>query len=299
MSFHRYDLEEEPTNNADMYFFALLAKHKRLRELVWGMPMFQALVEPVMETIPRPFRQLRNLKCNATEQALVVLLPRLPHLDVLNVQLNNQPLSDIVGQSIFPSLAQCTNLRVCKLSASSDSKMYIPLQGFLDFARACNQLEQLEIERGLDYNITIPGITDSHFETLVAQLPRLRKLDLKLGPEVSLSTRSLFSLGAHCPGLEELTLGGGFDLSLLGSTDRVLFLNLREMILRHVDSSSEKSSANRCATMIYYHAPNSILSVWDLDLLGTAVLRAHMKLCENPHVFLENIGKLKDRVEQY
>lgn len=289
-----------------MYLFALLAKHETLRELEWGMLMFRALVEQVMETMPRPFRQLRSLICNATDAALVVLLPCLPHLEVLSFRLDTAPPRPrrTVGLRILPSLAQCPNLRVFKLSTSSDNNMHIPLQGILDFARACNQLEQLEIDRGYFYNITIPEITDSHFETLVSQLPGLRKLDLKLCFEASLSTRSLFSLGAHCPGLEELNLGGVFDLSLLGSTDRVLFPNLQKTILGHVGSRSNGSSADKCAMMMYYHAPKSSLSVRHGVIFGAAVEMAHRTLCETPHVFLleqalKNIGKLKERIEQY
>ena len=291
-----------------MYLFTLLAKHKTLREIEWGILMFRALVEQLIETMPRPFRQLRNLICKATDAALVVLLPSLPHLEVLHLDLwldMEDPISRCtVRPSIFPSLAQCTNLRVFKLSVSSDSEMHIPLQYFLDFAGACNQLEQLEIAAGPVYNITIPGITDSHFETLVSQLPRLRKLDLILRFDVPLSTRSLFSLSAHCPGLEELVLGGFFDVSLLGSTDRVLFPNLREMILRHVDPGSKDSSADRCAMMIYYHAPKSIFGVWHSDLFSAAVEEAHGKLCEEPHVFLlnhalKNLVEFKNRLEWY
>ena len=304
---HRYDLEEGPIKDAYMYLFALLAKHETLKELEWGMLMFRALVEQVMETMPHPFRQLRNLICKATDTALVVLLPRLPHLEVLDVRLVDTAPHiprGCVGLNILPSLAQCTNLRVFKLSASFDNRIRIPLQGILDFARACNRLEQLEIDRGPFYHITIPGITDFHFETLVSQLPGLRKLYLKLSFDATLSTRSLFSLGAHCPGLEKLDLGGVFDLSLLGSTNRVLFPNLRETMLGHVDCGSESSSADRCAIMMYYHAPKSTFSVWHSDQFGAAVEKAHMRLCEKPHVFLleqalENIGKLKDRVEQY
>ena len=165
-----------------MYLFALLAKHETLKELEWGIPIFRALVEQVMETMPRPFRQLRNLICKATDAALVVLLPSLPHLEVLHLilRLDTAPPRPriTVRLSIFPSLAQCTNLRVFKLSGSTDNEMHTPLQEILDFAGACNQLEQLEIDAGPFYTITIPGITDSHFETLVSQLPGLRKLDL-------------------------------------------------------------------------------------------------------------------------
>ena len=291
-----------------MYLFALLAKHEMLRELEWGMLIFRALVEQVVETMPRPFRQLRNLICKATDAALVVLLPSLPHLEVLQLGLwldTAPPRPRCTARmSIFPSLAQCTNLQIFKLSTSSDNEMHISLQDFLDFASACNQLEQLEIDAGPVYNITIPGITDAHFEILVSQLPGLRKLNLKLRFDVPLSTRSLFSLGAHCPGLEELVLGGVFDLFLLGSTNRVLFPNLRETILGHVDSGSKDSSADRCAMMIYYHAPKSTFGVWHSDLFSAAVEEAHGKLCEKSHVFLlnqalENLGEFKDRLEWY
>ena len=236
-----------------------------------------ALVEEVMKTTPRPFHQLRYLDCHATEMALVGLLPRLLDLEVLHLRLDTAPTrrSFTVGLSILPSLTKCTNLRVFQLSTSSDNEMHIPVQGILDFARACNQLEQLDLDGGShSCDITIPGITDSHFEALVSQLPRLRILNLKLSFEASLSTRSLLSLGAHCPDLEELDLGGVFDLSLLGSTDRVLFPNLRKTMLGHVDSSSESSSADTCAIMMYYHAPESTFIVRHSDLFGKAVKEA-------------------------
>ena len=286
-----------------MYLFSLLAKHATLKELKWGMLMFRALVEEVAKTTPRPFRQLRNLDCHATETALVTLLPRLPDLEVLDLCLDSQSsrFEYTMELKILPSVAQCTNLRVFKLYVSAFAEVYIPLQEILDFTGACNQLEQLEISAVSSYIIRIPGFTDSHFEVLVSQLPGLRKLELSLGLKELLSTQSLFSLGAHCPCLEELDLGGVFDLSLLGSTDRVLFPSLRQAILRNVESGSG-SSANTCATMMYYHAPKSYLGVMHSDTFGAAVEEAHRSLREKPHVFLlnqalENVGKLKDLLE--
>ncbi len=289
-----------------MYLFALLAKHATLRELKWRMLMFRALVEEVTKTTPRPFRQLRNLECHATDTAMVALLPRLSNLEVLDLSMDiESPRSRyIMDLSILPSLAQCTNLRVFNLSACSYTGVHIPLQDILDFASACNQLEQLEINAGLlNYDIRIPGFSDSHFEVLVSQLPCLRKLEFRLGLKEELSTQSLFSLGAHCPYLEELDLGGVFDLSLLGSTDRVLFPSLRETILRNVESRSG-SSADTCATMMYYHAPKSYLGVMHSDKFGAAVEDAHRSLREKPHVFLlnralKNLGELKDRIDQH
>ena len=297
----RCDLKEGPAKDAYMYLFALLAKHATLRELKWRMLMFRALVEGVTKATPRPFRQLRNLDCHATDMAIGTLLPRLPDLEVLNLWLDlESPRSgDIVNLSL-PSVAQCTNLRVFKVHTNTYNDLYITLQELLDFASVCNQLEQLEIGDGLFYDIRIPGFADSHFEVLVSQLPSLRKLRLKLYG--FLSTQSLFSLGAHCPCLEELDLGGAFDLSLLGNTDRVLFPNLRETILREVESRSGWS-ADTCAMMMYYHAPKSYLGVMHSDELGTAVEKAHSSLREKPHVFLlnqalMNLGKLKNRIEQ-
>ncbi len=287
-----------------MYLFALLAKHAMLRELKWRMLISRALVEEVMKTTARPFPQLLNLDCHATDTAMVALLPCLPYLEVLDLWLDmDSPRSRYTMElSILPSIAQCTNLRILIFSTSSYSEVYIPCQDLLDFTGACTRLEQLEISPGSFYNIKIPGFTDSHFDVLVSQLPVLRKLDLRLGLDVLLSTRSLFSLGAHCPCLEELDLGGGFDLSLLGSTDRVLFPNLRETILRNVESKSD-SSADTCATMMYYHAPKSYLGVMHSDKFGAAVEEAHRSLRKQPHVFLlnqalTNVGELKNRIEQ-
>lgn len=259
------------------------------------MLMFPALVEKAMETTPHPFHQLRNLDCHATDTALEGLLPHLLNLKVLNLRLDTAPSRPrgTVRLSILPSLARCTNLRVFKLSASSDNVVHIPLQEILGFARACNQLEQLKLDGGFFDKITIPGITDSHFETLVSQLPRLRKL--KLGFEASLSTRSLFSLGAHCPALKELDLGGVFDLSLHGSTVRVLFPSLRKTTLARVESKRNGSSAADCAMTMHYYAPKSTFSIRHSDLFGTAVQEAHRRLSEEPHVlaltrFLRNKG---------
>ena len=286
-----------------MYLFALLAKASTLRELKWGMLIFRALVEKVTKTTPRPFRQLRNLDCHATDTAMVALLPSLPDLEVLDLRLTSESpgFRYNMDLDILPSVAQCTNLRVFKLYASSCTEVYIPLQEILDFTGTCNQLEQLEISAGDSYSLRIPGFTDSHFEVLVSQLPGLRKLELRLGLKELLSTRSLISLGAHCPCLEELDLGGVFDLSLLGSTDRVLFPSLRQAILRNVESGSGLS-ANTFATMMYYHAPKSYLGVMHSDKFGAAVEEAHRSLREKPHVFLlnqalENVGKLKDLLE--
>ena len=297
-------MKQGPAKDAYMYLFALLAQHATLRELKWRMLMSRGLVEKVTKTTLRPFRQLRNLDCHATDTAMIALLPRLPDLEVLNLWLDIElPRSEyIMDLSILPSVAQCTNLRVLKISASSYIEVHIPLQEILDFASACNQLQQLEIKTGGFYNIRVPGFTDSHFEVLVSQLPGLRKLELRLGLDESLSTQSLFSLGAHCPCLEELDLGGVFDLSLLRSTDHVLFPNLRETILRKVESRSG-SSADTCATMMYYHAPKSYLGVMHSDKFGVTVEEAHRSLRERPHVFLldnalKNLGGLKDRIEQ-
>lgn len=233
---------------------------------------------------------------------MVALLPRLPDLEVLDLWLDlESPRSRyIVYLNILPSVAQCTNLRVFKISTGLHTEVHIPLQEILDFASACNQLEHLEIGTGLFYDIKIPSFIDSHFEVLVSQLPGLCKLELKL--DGMLSTKSLFSLGAHCPCLEELDLGGVFDLSLLGSTDRVLFPCLRSTILRRV-KSDRGASSDTCATMMYYHAPKSYLGVMHSDEFGTAVEKAHSSLRENPHVFLlnqalGNLGRLKDRIEQ-
>ena len=297
------DLKDGPAKDAYMYLFALLAKHATLRELKWRMLMFRALVEEVTKTTTRPFCQLRNLDCHATDMAMVSLLPHLPDLKILSLDIDLPRSRYGIDLSILPSIAHCTNLRALKLSISSAcNEVRIPLQEILDFTSACNQLEQLEISTGLSYLIEIPGFTDSHFEILVSQLPNLRKLELRLGLKELISTQSLLSLGAHCPCLEELDLGGVFDLSLLGITNRVLFPNLRETILRKVESNSG-SSADTCATMMYYHAPKSYLGVMHSDEFGTAVEKAHRSLCEKPHVFLlnqalKNLGKLKDCIEQ-
>ena len=296
-------MEEGPAKDAYMYFFTLLAKHATLRGLKWRTLVFQALVEEIMKTTPQPFRQLRHLDCHATDMAMVAFLPRLLDLEVLNLWLDNEASRSgyLLYLSILPSVAQCTNLRAFNLAASS-CEVHIPLQDILYFTGACNQLEELEISAGSSYTIRIPGFTDSHFEVLVSQLPGLRKLNLRLQLHGPLSAKSLLSLGAHCPCLEELDLGGVFDLSLLGSTDRVLFPCLRHTILRNVESSSG-SSADTCAAMMYYHAPKSYLGVMHSDKFGAAVEEGHRSLREEPHVLLlkqalKNIGKLKDRTEQ-
>ena len=296
-------MKEGPAKDAYMYLFALLARHATLRELKWRMLMFQELIKEVTKTTPHPFRQLRHLDCHATDMAMVALLPYLADLEVLDLWLDNEPFRSeyLLNLSILPSVAQCTNLRAFKLTASS-CEVHIPLQDILYFTGACNQLEELEISAGSSYTIRIPGFTDSHFEVLVSQLPGLRKLNLRLQLHGPLSTKSLLSLGAHCPCLEELDLGGVFDLSLLGSTDRVLFPCLRDTILRNVESSSG-SSADTCAAMMYYHAPKSYLGVMHSDKFGAAVEEGHRSLREEPHVFLlnqalKNMGRLKDRIEQ-
>ena len=299
-------MKEGPAMDAYMYLFALLAKHATLKELEWRMLMFPALVEGVTKTTPRPFRQLRNLDCHATDTAMIALLPRLPDLEVLDLRLDTEfPRARYpINLSILPSAAQCTNLRVFKLYASSEIQVYIPPQELLDFTGACNQLEQLGISAETSYhlNLRIPGFTDSHFEVLVSQLPGLRKLNLEHGLDELLSAQSLLSLGAHCPWLEELNLGGVFDLSLLRSTDRVLFPNLRKTILWKFESRSG-SSADTCAIMMYYHAPKSYLRVMYTDIFGQAVEEAHTSLREKPHVFLlnralKNLGELKNRIER-
>ena len=256
-----------------------------------------------MKTTTRPFCQLRNLDCHATDTAMVSLLPHLPDLKILRLDIKLPRSRYGNDLDILPSIAHCTNLRALKLSISSAcNEVRIPLRDILDFTSTCNQVEQLEISAGLSWLIEIPGFTNSHFEVLVSQLPNLRKLELRLGLRNLISTQSLLSLGAHCHCLEELYLGGIFDLSLLGITDRVLFPNLRETILRKVESRSG-SSADTCAMMMYYHAPKSYLGVMHSDAFGTAVEKAHWSLSQKPHVFLlnqalKNLGKLTNCIEQ-
>ena len=296
------DWKVGPATDAYIYLFALLAKHATLRELKWPILMFRALVEEATKATPCPFRQLRNLDCRATDTAMVALLPCLPYLEVLDLWLDMESPRSTYSMklSILPSIAQCTNLRVFKFSASSDKEVFIPCQELLDFTGACTRLEELEIGSGWLDQIRILGFTDAHFDVLVSQLPGLRQLSLRPGFDELLSTRSLFSLGAHCPCLEELELGGVFDLSLLGSTDCILFPSLRYMVLRKVESRSG-SSADTCATMMYYHAPKSYLGVIYTDEFGAAVENAYRSLRKEPHAFLLNqalkkLGVLKDRI---
>ena len=288
---HRCDLEEGPAKEAYTYLFALFAKHGMLKELKWGMLMLPALVEKAMETTPRPFHQLRNLDCHATNTALLGLLPALLNLEVLVLRLDTSTPRAMVRLNILPSLARCTNLRAFKLSASPAHTVHIPLQAILDFACASNQLEQLELNGGDFDNIRVPGITDSHFDTMVSQLPGLRKLGLRPGLATSLSMRSLFSLGARCRALEELDLGGVFDLSLHGSIGRVLFPNLRKATLGRINSEGNGSSAHDCAVMMLYYAPKSTLKVRHDDVFGASVHEAHRRLLES--------REFNDRLEQY
>ena len=282
---HRCDLEE--------YLFALLAKHGMLKELKWDMLMVPALVEKAMETTPRPFHQIRNLDCHATNTALLGLLPCLLNLEVLVLRLYTEPSRPraMVRLNILPSLARCTKLQAFKLSASSANTVHIPLQAILDFARASKQLEQLELDGENFENIRVPGITDSDFDSLVSQLPGLRKLGLRLSLNASLSTRSLFSLGARCRALEEFNLGGVFDLSLHGGIGRVLFPNLRKATLGCVNCESNGSSAHDCAMKMLYYAPKSTLKVRHTDTFGASVHEAHRRLLES--------RQFNDRLEQY
>ena len=269
---HRCDLEE--------YLFALLAKHGPLKELKWGMLMLPALVEKAMEITPRPFHQIRHLDCHATNTALSGLLPCLLNLEVLIVRLYASPSRPraMVRLNILPSLARCTKLRAFKLSASPAHTVLIPLQAILDFARASNQLEQLELDGGNFENVRVSDITDSHLDTMVSQLPGLRKLVFKPDLMTSISTRSLFSLSARCRALEELDLGGVFDLSLHGSLGRVLLPNLRKATLGRINGDGNGTSAHDCAVMMLYYAPKSTLKVRHTDVFGASVHEAHRRL---------------------
>ena len=235
-----------------------------------------------------PFQHLRQLDCCATSAGIQTIAPYITSIETLRVFLDDNPRSDLTSplNSWLSSLSSCSNLR--KLKVFSECSVDINGAELVMLAQGCSELEYLEI--GTEFSpFNTEEVTDAHIEEVASLLPRLKALELAFEDYTYFemrSARSLLALGRHCAELGSITLGGSFDLSLLGTTGPILFPKLCSLRLVELNYT-ENSSADDYAAAVCYHAPE-MNKYWDgfyvkiRTEFAEAVLKAYKRIREGP-----------------
>lgn len=177
------------------------------------------MVKEVERNTSRPFAQLKGLYCKADLDEISPSWHHVHSLESLTITATGK-------RGTMASISNCHNLRKLVIYANRVSRVYG--EELVALAQGCCQLQRLQIEADCIDTEAI-DLTDAHMEIMASALHDLRLLYLLVNCQ--LSSKSLISLGLHCPDLEKCKLGGRFDLSYLRSVDRVLFPKIRSLTL--------------------------------------------------------------------
>lgn len=209
-------------------------------------------VERAKATNPQSFAGLRALECHGPPTVILSLITYLKDLQSLDMTLAPDTAYVawyfILGQDIVSVVSKCHNLKSFRLYLVDSLSTRMVASQLIELAQACLQLQSLEIE--VKY-LKLDNFDDAQFNAILPHLPNLRKLNMKM---TNISGQSLVSLGTHCPQLEGCELGGEFDLSMLRTSNRVLFPKLHTLLLTKF-AHGKSPSPEAWAAILFYHAP--------------------------------------------
>ncbi|GMF74153.1 unnamed protein product [Aspergillus oryzae] len=141
-------------------------------------------------------------------------------LKTLHLYLSEKSDTSVLDSTVFPSIFKLTGLHSLELSIVGSTEV-ISNEDLLSLG-SLTQLRELRLLSNDSSSFQAPHFTDSDFEKLVANLPHLVVIKLKLTGSI-LTAVCLGILGKHCPLLGILYLAGHFDMMVL-NPEKVPFL---------------------------------------------------------------------------
>lgn len=212
---------KDPARRMAADIFNILATHNYLRHLTTDGLLNKYLLETLSNS--SPFIALRDLDIRVTDDALSSLLTiagSIRDLKTLHLYLRERSDTSVLDSTVFPSISKLTGLHSLELSIVGSTEV-ISNEDLLSLG-SLTQLRELRLLSSDSSSFQAPHFTDSDFEKLVADLPHLVVIKLKLTGSI-LTAVCLGILGKHCPLLEILYLAGHFDMMVL-NPEKVPFL---------------------------------------------------------------------------
>ena len=222
--------------------WAEFARHPHLVS-IWSSPLMTSdLITTILDAVPKPFRLLTRLQCNADSNAFIQLIPHILNLKTLRLTLPKQ------SAAILSELSQLTQLQRLRVFGP----MVNDPHSILTLAERCPHLIELSICSSGEEPVEIDDTLIDHLARLSPQI-----CDLQLCIRSRLSTRSLRSLGTNCRRLSACWLEGGINLLDLDIDGPLLFPILEELSLYDMYGRDWRPNTSKGLIPIMdHHMPN-------------------------------------------
>ncbi|KAB8207081.1 hypothetical protein BDV34DRAFT_223953 [Aspergillus parasiticus] len=233
---------KDPARRMAADIFNILAKHNNLRHLTTDGLVNKYLLETLSNS--SPFTALRDLTIRVTDDALSSLLAiagSIRDLKRLHLHMSERSDTSVLDSTVFSSISKLTGLHSLELSIHGSTEV-MSNKDLLSLG-TLTQLRELRLLSNDSSSFQAPHFTDSDFERLVANLPHLVVIKLKLTGSI-LTAVCLGILGKHCPLLEILYLAGHFDMMVLNPEKAPFLPRLTHLAVgAFIDTQSEIGAA--------------------------------------------------------
>lgn len=220
----------------------VLAAHPHLEKLqINDFELTESVASKLLETVDDPFPQLKELQIATTSKTLSDLLPYLPQLTKLDLDLGGSEQSNL-----FP-ISECTNLTNLTVRAWSAN---FSTDFLLSVAAMCRHLKHFKLGKRQQGSDDPPSIQDIHIEQLALAWPDLELIELSF--PTNITHQALKSLGCYCHRLKVCELWGEFSIMLLDDKGPPLFPCLEVLWLHKIVMLAPVKDT---AQVLRYHTP--------------------------------------------